>query len=347
MIDTKLLAVVAFIAMCLVLFTLPFIPAYLEWKHASDSVALPVFTDYENDIDHFAKRLHADVAAKLGLGLATGYEVFDFVPAPVENMQWTEARKRLISCCSIATVLPICSPQPLYVEGSVKAGADSVFTALYATGDIKLEDRSKILNWAHADGVVQLAANSVAIRRISAGAFIALGEGVWFERLNAPSVRFGSHISRNNNQNRLEQSPANLADVINVTQQTPSLYFVRGDCELADDTIYHGSLVVTGILTIGSRTKVIGDIKARKGLLVRDGASVQGAVTCDKYIHVFSDASVQGPMLSESDIVLDLNAVIGLPEAPTSVSARNILVNEGVIVHGSIWAHDIGMVRQT
>lgn len=347
MIDTKLLAVVAFIAMCLVLFTLPFLPAYREWKHPSDSLALPVFTDYENDIDHFARRLHADVAAKLGWGLATGYEEFDFVPANVENMQWTKRRKRLISLCSIETVLPICSPQPLYVEGSIKAGADSVFTALYATVDIELEAQSKILNWAHADGVVRLAANSIALRRISAGSSIALGEGVWFERLNAPSVLFGSRVSSSiSNQNSLEQSPTSLADVSNATQQTPSLYFVRGDCELDAGAIYHGSLIVTGVLTIGSRTTIIGDIKARKGLLVRDGASVHGAVTCDKYIHVFSDASVFGPMLSERDIVLDLNAVIGRLDAPTSVSARNILVNEGVIVHGSIWAHVVGMVRQ-
>lgn len=347
MIDAKHLALVAFIGICIVLLTLPFIPAYREWKHPSDSVALPVFTDYENDIDHFSRRLHADVLAKLGIGLATGYEEFDFVPEPVENMRWTKSHKRLISRCSVETERPICSPQQLYVEGDVKTGADSVFSALYATGDIELKARSKIMDWAHADGVVRLAADCMALRRVSAGALIALGEGVRFERLNAPSVHFGSHVKIINNQNTLEQSPASLADVTNVTQQTPSLYFVRGDCELAADAIYHGSLIVTGILTIGSRTKVIGDIKARRGLLVRDGASVQGAVTCEKYIHVFSDASVFGPLLSERDIVIDLNAVIGRPESPTSVNARNILVNEGVIVHGSIWAHDIGMVRQT
>jgi predicted acyltransferase (DUF342 family) len=345
MIDTKHLALVVFIGMCFVLLTLPFIPAYREWKHPSDSVALPVFTNYENDIDHFARRLHADVMAKLGLGLATGYEEFDFVQAPMEHMRWTKSRKRLISRCSVETVQPIRSPQPLYVEGDVKTGADSVFSALYATGDIELKARSKILNWAHAGGVVRLAENSVALRRISAGSVIALGKGVCFERLNAPSVRFGSHTS--SHQNKSEQSPARLADVPNAMQQTPSLYLVRGDCELAADAIYHGSLIVTGMLTIGSRTTVIGDVKARKGLLVRDAASVQGAATCDKYIHVFSDASLFGPLLSERDIVIDMNVVIGLPEAPTSVCARNILVNEGVTVHGSIWAHEIGMVKQS
>lgn len=346
MIASTNLALIAFMVTCSALLILPFVPAYWEWKHPSDAAALPISANYANDIDHFARRLHADAMARLDLGMGTGYEDFDFVSTPLEDMQWLTAKKRLISRSSIETAMSIHSPQPLYVEGNVTTGADSVFSALYATGDIELGADSKILNWAHSDGVVRLAANTLAVKRISAGSVIALAESVRFERLNAPSIQFGSHVRSSNHINRLEQSPASLADIANVTELTPSLYFVRGDCELVSDAIYHGSLIVTGILTIGSRTKVVGDIKARKGLLVLDGASVQGAVTCNKYIHVFSDAFVFGPLLSERDIILDLNVVIGLPEAPTSVSARNILVNEGVMVHGSIWAHDVGMARQ-
>lgn len=350
-VTTNYLALAAFMVTSSALFMLPFVPAYREWKYPSDSAALPISANYASDIDHFARRLHADVMAKLGLGKKTGYEDFDFVPTALGDMQWTKAQKRLISRSSIDTAMPIDSPQPLYVEGYVKTGADSVFSALYATGDIELGARSKILNWAHSEGVLRLAANSVAVRRISAGSMIALGEAVSFERLNAPSVQFGSSININNKiniyPNRPEQSPTNLTDVPNVKQQTPSLYFVQGDCELAAESIYQGSLIVTGVLTIGARTTVVGDVKARKGLLIKDGASVKGAVTCEKYIHVFSNASVLGPLLSERDIELDLNAVIGLPDAPTTVSARNIFVNNGVIVHGSIWAHDKGMVRPT
>jgi cytoskeletal protein CcmA (bactofilin family) len=349
MIAANYLALAAFMVTCSTILILPFVPAYREWKHPSDSAALPISANYASDIDHFARRLHADVMAKLGLGNKTGYEDFDFAPTPLEKMQWAKAQKRLISRSSIETSMSIDSPQSLYVEGSIKTGADSVFSALYATGDIELGARSKILNWAHSEGVVRLSANSVTARRISAGSMIALGESVLFERLNAPSVQFGSSINNkiNSYPNRPEQSPTNLADVPNAKQQTPSLYFVQGDCELAADAIYHGTLIVTGVLTIGTRTTVIGDIKARKGLLIKEGASVQGAVTCEKYIHVFSDAFVLGPLLSERGIELDLNAVIGLPDAPTTVSARNIFVNNGVIVHGSIWAHDKGMVRPT
>lgn len=345
MIDAKLLAYVGFTVICLVLLSLPFIPAYREWKYPSDSVALPVFVNYENDIDHFAKRLHADVAAKLGLGLATGYEEFNFVPIPAENMQWSNSEKRLISTCSIETMMPICSPQPLYVQGSLKTGSDSVFSALYATGDIELGTRSKILNWAHADGTVSLGENSTALKRISSGSRIALGDGAWFERLSAPSVLFSTNTSSNHQPTEVSPSEASLEDIPNAIQQTPSLYYVRGDCELAADSIYHGSLIVTGQLIIGFRTTLIGNIKTHKDILLREGASVQGAVTCEKFIHLYAGTSVLGPLFSERDIVIGADAEIGRADAPTSVNARNILVDPGAVVHGSIWAHEIGMVR--
>lgn len=256
MIDTKHLALVAFIGVCFVLITLPFIPAYWEWKHPSDLTALPISDNDENDIEESAQ-------------------------------------------------------------------------------------------WAHADCEVRLAANSVVFGKISASSVIAVNEGARFERLNAPSIEFGSKNSHVIKQNESEQLTASLDDIPNAKKQTPSLYFVQGDCDLVANTTYQGSLIVTGRLTIGSKTSVIGDIKVRKDLQVMDGARVQGAVTCNKNILVFSDASFLGPVLSERDIVIGLNTVIGRPDALTTVSARNILVAEGVIVHGSICAHDIGMMRST
>ena len=38
-------------------------------------------------------------------------------------------------------------------------------------------------------------------------------------------------------------------------------------------------------------------------------------------------------------------AVIGSPEALTTVTAQNIIIEEGATVHGAVWAHEIGMVK--
>jgi predicted acyltransferase (DUF342 family) len=335
----------AFVLICLLLLTLPFVPAFREWRYPTDIAALPIIPNYTNDVDHFSRRLHADVAAKLGQGTATGYEDFDFVTDPVGGTDWGKARKRLIARSSIDTGAPIRSAQPVYVEGSFRAGANSSFSALYATGNIELGAGSEINDWVHADGVLRLGANSVALRRVSAGTAIELGNEAWFERMQAPTLRFGSRSSRVLPAVEAEQTSASYADLPGAIQQTPLLFLIRGDCAIPAGKIYRGSLVVTGFLTIGAATTVTGDIKARKGLSIGPRVSVQGAVTCEKRVYVFNDARIVGPVISESDILIGASAVIGLVDAQTTVSARNIIVENGAIVHGAIWAHEIGMVK--
>ena len=335
----------AFAVVCLVLLTLPFVPAFREWRHPTDLSALPVAPDYSDDIDHFSKRLHRDVAAKLGLDGPTGYEEFEFVADPLEDMAWGKASKRLISRGSIHTRSAIRSARPLYVEGSIRAGVDCAFSSLYATGDIELDTESEIHDWAHAGGVLRLGQKCVALRRASAGRAIELGNESWFERLHAPTLRFGSRMGGHAAAPVAKQSVARFTDLPDAIQQTPRLFLIRGDCALPAGKIYQGSLVVTGFLTIGDGTTVMGDIKAREGLSIGSGASVQGAVTCEQRVYMFQDARALGPVVSESDILIGAHALIGLPDAHTTVSARNIIVEDGAVVHGTIWAHEIGMVK--
>ena len=89
----------------------------------------------------------------------------------------------------------------------------------------------------------------------------------------------------------------------------------------------------------------MGDVKAREGASIGPRGRVEGAMTCEKRIYLFKDTSVFGPVISESDILVGTRAVIGLPDALTTVSARNIIVEEGATVHGEVWAHEIGMVK--
>ena len=335
----------AFALLCLLLLTLPFIPAYNEWRYPSDVAALPVSANYTSDIDHFSRRLHADVSAKLGRGPATGFEDFDFVDFPIGNMQWQKARKRLIARQSIDSQTPIRSASQLYVEGDLRTGDNSAFSSLYATGDIALGSESEVHDFAHADGVFRVGDNGVALRRISAGVAIELGNEVWFERLQAPTLSFGLHAAQQTPPAHHVQTPASYADLPNAIQQTPSLYLIRGDCALPAAKIYTGSLVVTGFLTIGQDTTVVGDIKARVGLSLARRASVEGAITCEKRIYIFKDAKAWGPIVSESDILIGARSVIGLPDAMTTVTANNIIIEAGAKVHGAVSANEIGMVK--
>lgn len=334
-----------FALVCLLLLTLPFFPAFREWRHPSDVAPLPVSSDYTSDIDHFARRFQSDVMARMKLGPATGFEEFDFVTTPIETMRFSEAATRLIAKRTIETDIGIQTTRQLYVQGDIRTGPESSFSSLYADGNIVLGNGSRIHDWAHATGMLRLDHNGVALRRVSAGTSIELGNEVWFERLHAPTLRFGMQTGRVKSPFKTSQTNASYADLPHAIEQTPSLYLIRGDCILPEASCFHGSLVVTGFLIIGKGTTVIGDIKAREGISISRHGRVEGAVTCEKRIYVFKDASAFGPVVSESDILLGARAIVGLPDALTTVTARNIIVEEGVVIHGEVWAHDIGMVK--
>lgn len=343
MIAPTIVTYTAFALLCLALLILPFVPALREWRRPTDLAALPVLANYTSDIDHFARRMQADATAKLGEGPSTGFEDFELVTDPLK-MDWDKAGRRLISQ-EIESAGPISSRQQLYVQGSIRTGAGSSFPALYATGDIDLGAQSEVRDWAHAGNVLRLQEKSAALRRVSAGTAIELGNDSWFERMHAPTLYFGSRAEPQSEPDRDAQIPATFADLPGAIQQTPMLFLVRGDCALPAGRVYRGSLVVTGFLTIGAGTTVSGDIKARDGVSVGYQAAVEGALTCDKRVYLFHDARVLGPVISESDILIGARSVVGLPAAQTTVSALNIIVEDGVVVHGTIWAHEIGMVK--
>ena len=106
----------AFALVCLVLLTLPFVPAFVEWRRPTDLAALPVSANYTSDIDHFARRLHADVSARLGEGPSTGYEDFELLPDAPDAADWQGSGKRLIARGSIADKEAILSKRPVYVQ---------------------------------------------------------------------------------------------------------------------------------------------------------------------------------------------------------------------------------------
>ena len=178
------------------------------------------------------------------------------------------------------------------------------------------------------------------------GLQIELGKEVWFERLQAPTLTFGFQVKQPKQLGQTAQMSASYADLPNAVQQTPLLYLIRGDCALPAGKIYHGSLVVTGFLTVGQDTTVVGDIKARIGVSIARRARIEGAITCEMRIYIFKDALVFGPLVSESDILIGARAVIGMVDAMTTVTATNIIVEEGATVHGAVWAHEIGMVKE-
>lgn len=120
---------------------------------------------------------------------------------------------------------------------------------------------------------------------------------------------------------------------------------VEGDCTLLGQRHWRGSLVVTGVLAVGAGALVQGDVKAHRGIVIGQGAVVTGSVISDQGIRVFCDAVIGGPVLAESLLQLGGGVRLGDLQMPTSVSAAELLVDDGVVIHGSVQATQVGLVR--
>jgi cytoskeletal protein CcmA (bactofilin family) len=104
-------------------------------------------------------------------------------------------------------------------------------------------------------------------------------------------------------------------------------------------------LVVTGHAHIGEGARVIGSIKAHRGLTLGARVEVTGSVVCRSDVAIGRGCSIGGPLISETTLTLAAGCVIGSIERPTTVSASAIVVDPGAAAHGTVWAHAMGEVR--
>lgn len=327
---TMLLAVTA-----AALLLAPLLPAWREWRRPTDHGALRVAADQTNRADFFAMLFRAEVAQRRA-------EALPVLPPPSE---WHRASGPIVVERSLQLHAPARTGAAVYVEGDFEAPDASVFGAVLATGDLRLGARCQVQQWLHADGAIVLGRGCAALRRISAGHAIELAAECCFERMHAPIVRFGSAAQiRVDDETLAAAASGSFADLPGCRAMAPGFYRVEGNVVLASGASYEGSLVVTGSLVIGDGTVIRGSVKARRGVAVGVDAQVFGSVCCESSIHIGRAAYVDGPVISEADVIIAADAVIGRPSLPSTVTAENIMVESGVVAHGSIWAREVGVV---
>ena len=230
------------------------------------------------------------------------------------------------------------------VRGDLDTDDDARFAALLVEGDASLGARNEIVEWVHAGGTLRMGSATTALRRASAGREMQLAPECTFERLNAPRILFGREIAAMQTPVADTMPSLEIASLPGAVPRSADMTRIAGDVILAPGTRYRGSLVVTGSLAVGEGAVLSGSAKSYRGIVVGARAVVQGALVSRRNIHLLGHCRVHGPVVSEADIVIAAGAVVGSIERPTSVTGENILVEEGSIAHGSVWAHDVGVV---
>lgn len=332
----------AFALLCAGLLILPFAPAWREWRRPTDAGALEVPEDGGQDPLFLARRFREQMARLRPAGPGVGYQPVDEVDLLDTDDEAAQGGRPILAVQTVRSAGAVASLRPLYSTADLDLRGGAMFKQVMSEGRMDLGPRSRIAGWAHADKAVRLGAGSVVAQRVSSGATLMLERGCCFERVHAPVVCFGRPVTPPRRGGPLARGE--LATLPGAMRRAEGLWRVEGDCDLPDGVHFTGSLIVTGVLTLGAGTRVDGNIKSHKGILVGPGAEVDGSVICDNGIHVLPGAWIGGPVVSETHLLLSAGCRIGRPEAMTTVNAGAIIAQEGVVAHGTVWARQAGVV---
>ena len=337
-------AYAAFLTFCAMLMVLAFRPAWREWRAPTDCLPLSITKSHTTHIDHLAEEFRQEITSNLFTSPEELALKFDMVPEHLAGMDWHAVSKPMISLQSLDLQNAVKCHTPLYVNGDLHSIGHDAFSGLFVSGKIFLGPHSAVREWVHADDAIVLDVACVALRRISSLVAIELKKKCCFERLNAPVVFFGPPDEMRMPHSEVMPLECDVGLLPGALWRTDGLYMIRGDCVLPRHCKFNGSLIVTGHLIVGAHTIVDGDIKARKGVSLGTGVQVTGSVISENEIKMFHGVKIAGLVISETSVLIGTGSVIGSLAVPSTISAETIIVESGVITHGTVWARDVGTV---
>jgi cytoskeletal protein CcmA (bactofilin family) len=307
------------IATSLTLLASPFYPAWREWRHPTDDDAMVVVASQTRNIITIARQFREKILSSRDLPV--------FVTRAVSTFGAFEQKA------------------PVYATDDLELRYGGKFTEVFSDGSLVLGALSRITGWAHSERDLEFGEGTVAIRQVSSAALICLARKCCFEQLHAPVIYFGNTAACvDAPKASLLRRHFSMEQVVGASPWGHNGWRVNGDCEIPAACCFKGSLVVTGLLTIGAGTLVEGDLKAYRGIFLGADAQVTGAVFCEGGIHISRNGAVGGPMVADTHLLIGSGSVLGSETAPTTVTAKSIIVGDGVVAHGTVWALQAGVV---
>lgn len=356
---------VVFVAVTALLFSVPLLPAIVEWRLGADAAPLTVVRAHDGQITHFAatfrRFLDANLPALDGDGGGDGADAVrdvalanggtcqvvgaDGVPRLADGELAAGATRAMI-VGRVPLSLPhgVLFETEMYAARGIAGGGRNVLRALLSDGDVRLGEGAGVIRWAHAVGHFECGPASRLAGRVSSDTAIRLGRDTTFGRMRAPVIRFGAGDGDGPVAAHATAALTELPRPGRLLDDGCGRWLVGGALDVPDASAHRGDLVVRGALRIGRGSRVDGGCKGQGRVDVGADAVVAGAVVAAGDLRIGAGARVAGPVVAEGTVVIDAGSVIGTPGAPTTVTADRVHVAEGAVVHGSIWPRSEGRV---
>lgn len=228
----------------------------------------------------------------------------------------------------------------VYAAGDLVLGRNALTRAAYAEGDLRLEAGARVTRWAHARHVV-LGSDSQVGARVTASHSILLAQGARFLRARAPKISAATDATiaprvpipwTADARPRFNGGPGVHHD------EACGRWRVPGTLSLPPGTEVNGDLIVHGDARLGANCVVHGSLKVHGRLALGPDCVIDGACVVTGEVQVGANVLMAGPLIGEAQVNIGPAAIIGRPDAETSVNGERVTLAPAATVHGSIWA---------
>ena len=97
-------------------------------------------------------------------------------------------------------------------------------------------------------------------------------------------------------------------------------------------------------VSVGDHACLHGNIKSNGDMVIGNDVHIDGALVATGKLQIGRGCLIKGPIVCDGQVIIGSGTVIGRAGLPTTVTASEIRVEEGVLAHGTVWAREVGLV---
>jgi cytoskeletal protein CcmA (bactofilin family) len=352
------IAVAALVFVLGVMFTLPLVPALVELRRKSDALPLTVVQEHSGDIRHFANGFRAYIKNLEPIilncvargtnetGTSSAGEKYVVLGRADEQLVRTVAEQDPVHPVLMVSAVDLVVPpestfsKDIYARGQFEGGEKNSYRAILGEQDVHLGKASRVLRWVHAAGELTADFGCGLYGRVSSDRLIKLHADCSFLRINAPRIEIGPASS---DVERTQDESGFPAYSGTGSGASPRLLH-DGDFEVLAGQVIQSNIVIRGNLRVHAGARICGSVKSLKDMVIEDGVSVEGSLISAKKMRIGRHCTIHGPVIAERELIIANGTRCGTLEYPTTVSAPQIEVEDGVRVFGTLWAREHGLV---
>ncbi|MBS1208960.1 MAG: hypothetical protein H6R19_1358 [Proteobacteria bacterium] len=350
---TPLQALLAFIALCLLCLLLPLLPLLRTlWRGTPRPAPPEQQAEASERVEEFRRMVHEQFAHLLHLARDSGpirganengrpFIVLGISNHLAELLPPGSRRLRSLVLAAGHLDIPgelICDRE-LFAEGRINVAHNALIKSALSQRDIAIGRRARVTRWVRTERRLDVAEGGQLKGWASAAMEIALARRARFEQLRAPRIVFGrlpedarrprqpDTVARFDPPLRRNGQPGNGRNLT-----VPAGHTVKAD------------LLVSGKLVVGDGCRIIGDLRADKSIVIGRDVVIEGAAYADGPISIGPGCLINGPVYSRSEVQLGAASEIGSSTHLSTLVADTLLISEGCIAHGSVWALHHGEV---